>query len=154
FNPTFKELFGELSLNAERWAEDAITINSRTKALKEPSINTAGVDASKAGGHYDLIIADDLINEKTAETPGGFAKVRRHIRTLIPILNPDGCQLYTFTRWAFNDVYGKMIEDDEKRDIKQYRKLIRGAWLPDGKLYAPTILPQSTLDKLRYDSEL
>jgi predicted phage terminase large subunit-like protein len=32
--------------------------------------------------------------------------------------------------------------------------LIRGAWLPDGTLYAPTILPQATLDKLRYDSDL
>lgn len=154
----FKNLFGELWQDSPRWAEDAIIVNTRRTARKEPTIGTAGVDAAKTGGHYDVIVADDLITEKTAETKGGFNKVRRHIRTLIPILNRDGCELFTFTRWAFNDVYGAMIEADEKRvrdgNKPQYRKLIRGAWLSDGTLYAPTILPQATLDKLRYHSDL
>jgi predicted phage terminase large subunit-like protein len=155
FNARFKNLFGELFKDADRWAGEAITINTRSVALKEPSIDTAGVDAPKTGGHYDLIIPDDLINEKTAHTAGGFRKVDRHVKTLTPILKPNGCSLFIFTRWAHNDVYGHLLDIDEKRvregQPSRFRKLIRGAWLPDGRLFAPSILPESALLRLRED---
>ena len=155
YNARFKELFGDFSIDSQKWAEDAIIINKRSKPMREPTIDTGAVDAPKTGGHYDVILTDDLINEKTALTRGGLLKSRRYVNTLIPILEPGGCEVFTFTRWAYNDCYGKMLDDDIKA-VKyggqpQYRKLIRGAWLPDGRLYAPTVLPESTLAQLRRD---
>lgn len=161
YNEKFKELFGDLSQDSPKWAEDAIIINTRKIPRKEPTIDSAAVDAPKTGGHYDVILSDDLLNEKTAFTQTGLVKSRRHVNTLIPILEPGGVELFTFTRWAYNDCYGKMLDDERKamknaelagKDPKewlQYHKLIRGAWLPDGRLYAPTILPESTLQQLR-----
>lgn len=159
WNEVFTNLFGNLGKDTTKWSEDSIIINTRNRALKEGTIDVGGVDSPRTGGHYDVELVDDLINEKTALTRGGLVKSKRHVGTLTPILEPGGCQIFTFTRWAFNDCYGKMLDDEEKLAKGQktsvtpegpiYRKLIRGAYLPDGRLFAPTILPESTLEQLR-----
>jgi hypothetical protein len=154
FNDTYKEIFGDMSKDALRWHEDSIIVNKRSVALPQPTVQTAGVDAPKTGGHYDLIIVDDLINEKSL-TRSGLLKSRRHVGTLVPILEPNGCELFTFTRWDYRDCYGKMLDDEQKvvkaggREI--YRKKIEGVYRSDGSLYAPTILPESAIAQLRLE---
>lgn len=140
----FMGIFGDWEKDSGRWSEDSIVINKRTQPRKEPSIQTSGVDKSKAGGHFDLIIADDIVDEKGV-TEIGIRRTRRHFNRLVPILETNGCQLVTGTRWAFNDVYGFLLEKDRKlvaaeKEAEYKRILHHGAWKEDGSLYFPTKL--------------
>jgi hypothetical protein len=154
FNEKFKDLFGDLRAGTRKWAEDSIIVNTRTIGKKEGTVDIGGVDSPRTGGHYDVVLVDDLLNEKTALTRHGLLKSRRHVNTLTPILERSGCILYTFTRWDYRDCYGKMLDDDAKLlrsggKPTYQRKLIRGVYLPDGRLFAPTLYPESTIAQLR-----
>jgi predicted phage terminase large subunit-like protein len=157
-NEKFKEMFGDWKKGATMWSDEAITIGSRTDPnIKEPSIATAGVDKAKTGGAYDFIIADDLHSEKNIETEGMRRKVRRHIQTLYPILEPTGALLIIGTRWHNSDAYNWLIQRDEEFSRKgqplEYTKLIRSAYLPDGRLYFPEQLSEEFLSQARRNLE-
>ena len=154
-NDGFIKLFGDWRAGANRWAEDAVTIGRRTTALKEPSIDTSGVDKSKNGGHYDLIIGDDLHQERNSANEEGRKKVRDHIQNLYPILEPGGVLLLNGTRWHNADAYGWILQKNreaEKNGKKPpYRTLLRGAFQPDGTLYFPTRLTDEFLAQQRIE---
>lgn len=155
FNEKLRDLAGNQVTDATRWAAESIVLASRRKAHKEPSIGTAAVDRAKTGGHYDFVINDDIVNEKNAFTPTGVKKVRRHVNVMRPILEGNGCQLMLGTRWAFNDVYGWLEENDEKRAEaglgREWKSQIHGAWNLDGSLYFPTRLTEEFLRKAQLD---
>lgn len=158
-NEKFKRYFGDWRAGAREWNSESIRIGARKDGEKEPSIDTSGEDQSKTGAHYDLIIADDLVNDKNSESPLLRERVYRHIQTLYPMLKKDGVLIIVGTFWHYDDAYNRLIADDEKeRDRAEklgqepsitYKKYIEGAIKPDGKLYAPTILSYDRLDWLR-----
>lgn len=157
FNENFREFRGDWVTGAPRWREELITTNRRTIALKEPSIDTAGIDKPKNGGHYELIIADDLVNEINVMALGQRRKAITHLQSLYPLLAPGGTLLLIGTRWAENDLYSWVINKDleyEKRgEAPAYMKMIRGAINDDGTLYAPTLLGDRQLAQHRRDME-
>jgi hypothetical protein len=157
YNEAFIKLFGDWKENSTKWAEDAITIGRRTQALKEPSIDTSGVDKSKNGGHYDLIIADDLHEEKNSATEAGRVKVWRHIQSLYPILNPGGVLLLNGTRWHHSDAYGRIIQKNREAFKAQkpepFRVLHRSCFNKDGTLYFPTQLTHEFLAQMRLECD-
>jgi len=165
FNETFIELFGDWKEGSQLWDRQAIKIGLRTEAKKEPSIDTAGADKSKNGGHYDLIICDDLHEERNSANATQRAKIWNLIQNIGPILEPGGTLLVTGTRWDERDAYSKILELNEKvrkenarialQDSHRpplhqpYKTLIRSAFLPDMTLYAPTILTDDMLAQKR-----
>lgn len=124
------------------WSDSRIVISKRTKVLKEPSIDTSGVDRSKTGSHYDLIIADDLVTDTNIRTAENRQKVYDHIMDLLPILEPGGTLILIFTRWHADDAYGKIIRIDEDRERNGkkpfFKKLIRSCFDGPNGLYFPT----------------
>lgn len=157
-NEKFKRIFGDWREGSTKWSDEAITIGPRTDpGIKEPSISTAGVDRPKTGGHYDVIIADDLHTEKNIDSDSARRKVRRHIQTLYPILERDGSLIIVGTRWHNNDAYAWIISKDEEAvragRKPEYVKLIRSAYLPDGRLYFPSKLSEEFLEQQRRSLE-
>lgn len=154
-NETFIRLFGDWKEGSTLWARENITIGPRTEALKEPSIDTAGVDKSKNGGHYDLIIADDLHEERNTANEEQRKKVRSHIQMLYPILEPGGVLLITGTRWHNADAYGWLLaknrEAEKKNQAPPYRTLLRSSFLDDGTLYFPTKIDDEFLAQQRLE---
>jgi hypothetical protein len=110
-NPKFKELFGNWKY-IPGWREQSITIPTRTKHLKEPSIQTGGIDAPVTGGHYDLIIVDDLMDESNSMTEAQCNKAVTHLKTLYPILEPDGQMIVIGTPWSHMDIYAHIQENE------------------------------------------
>lgn len=157
FNDHFRSVCGDWTTDAPRWREEAITINRRSVSLKEPSIDTAGIDKPKNGGHYELIVADDLVNELNVVAPGQRRKAITHLQSLYPLLSPGGTLLVIGTRWAENDLYSWIINRDlelEKKGLEPaFLKMIRGAINDDGSLYAPTLLGDAMLAQHRRDLE-
>lgn len=112
-NERLLALFPELGPHREGpWQVDRIRIDGRTLPRKEASITAVGLIQGKAGGHYDVIINDDLHDESNAGTAEQCQKVVDAYQRERPLL-PD--QLHgwihtTGTRWHGADAYGHMIE--------------------------------------------
>lgn len=103
----FTELYGRW--NTDHWNADEITIATRTRVYKEPSISTTGVEKVITGQHYDLIIADDLVSKENITTPDQVKKIIEYYESLIPILEVGGEIIVIGTRWHYQDLYGHII---------------------------------------------
>jgi len=115
-NARFKELFGEWK-NVPGWTEKSITLAHRTTTAREPSIMCAGINAPVTGGHYDLIIVDDLHDETNSYTETGCEKARQHLQSLMPILEPKTAHglkppqfIVVGTRWNNIDAYQWLLD--------------------------------------------
>ena len=112
-NAVILELFGDLSLLGKEygiWAAGKINIG-RTR---DPTISALGLDRGTAGKHPDIVIMDDLVNEQNYDSPKQKRSARTKVATYAPVLRPWGSMLVSGTRFAFNDVYGWIIETTEK----------------------------------------
>lgn len=88
----FVDLFGDL--RGDKWGTGAATLSTRTKKYKEPTYMAAGADGPVTSKHFDLIKADDLVDEKNARTDGERRRIHVFFyKTLVPTLllrRPDG----------------------------------------------------------------
>jgi hypothetical protein len=156
YNDTFRDIFGNLAAkkHTDLWTETKFNISTRTKRTKEANIECMGVDSTKTGMHYDLVVADDLVSDKNTRTDAQLKKVIEHYRLLLSLLDP-GCELTIIgTRWHFADLYGYLLEGDRRREEKgerpRWRKLIRGATNKEtGKLFWPERLSRDFLKEQR-----
>lgn len=112
----FRDLFGPWETDAKSgvWNKSAITIRPRTSAAAEPSVDTAGIETSKVGRHYDLIIFDDVVTDKNITTPELMQKVIQVFQKAHALLKPDGDVIVVGTRWHFGDLYGLLLSDPVK----------------------------------------
>lgn len=135
------------------WSNEQMVVMTRNTSLIDPSIAAAGTDRSMVGGHFDLIIADDLVNDINSRTKDQRDKVYDYIQDLYPMLEPNGAIIMIFTRWHTDDAYGRIIRLDEAREHRReepfWQKVIRGCYDGPGGYYYPDRLGQSELDNLK-----
>lgn len=125
-----KYLFGEFV--SARWNADEIIVKGRKKALKEPTILTTGVEAETTGGHFDLIILDDLTGLQNSMTSDQRAKTKRFRRSMVNLLEPGGTLIEVMTRWHLDDTFSEI----EERESRYYDIMVRQV-VEDGKLIFP-----------------
>ncbi len=109
-------LFGEFKTKDD-WSSKSITIRQRTKILKESSVVASGVGSPKTGSHFDIIICDDLNNEKNSATPELMGKVVKHYQMNYAILDPGGDSCVIATRYAALDVPGHILTNEIGVDL-------------------------------------
>lgn len=115
-------LFGTFRTKND-WSSKSLTIAQRTKIFKESSVVASGVGSPKTGSHFDIIICDDLNNEKNSATPELRAKVYSHYQMLYAILDPGGDLSIICTRYSADDVCGKILENELGEDkLPEYLK--------------------------------
>lgn len=129
-NSQLKYLFGDFV--SARWNADEIIIKQRTKALASASITTTGVEAETTGGHYDLIILDDLVGLQNSQTPEQRAKAKRFRRTMFNLLDPGSLLIEIGTRWHLDDTFSEIFD----KEMKYYNVMIKKV-IEDGKLIFP-----------------
>lgn len=152
-NETFRELFGALDVKKNQpswtWTESAFTISTRTKFTKEANLMCMGLDSTRTGYHYDLIIMDDMVSDKNTKTDAQLRKTVDHYQLMLSILDPGKEMIVIGTRWHFADLYGYLLAEDERRIKKgrkpEWMKLIRAAILPNGDLLWPERLTKDFL---------
>jgi hypothetical protein len=116
-NEKLREIFGDF-VGTSTWSDEAIEVRGRTKPAKEPTINTVGVDGAVASKHYDIIIADDLVDEENSRTKYQRDKMSNwYYKVLLPTLNPPeqgdrwvGCLWVVGTRYHYEDHYGRLLK--------------------------------------------
>lgn len=116
-NEDFIALFG--SLRGSLWNENEITIATRTKIKKEPTITAVGAGAGIPGRHFDIIMGDDLVDEANSATPHQRDALEKWFHlTLSPTLEPDKTAEFHLigTRWHNDDLYGRLAKKDKQTD--------------------------------------
>lgn len=108
FRRTYREGW-EVDPKRGVWNQSAIVIRPRTNAMAEPSVDTAGIETSKVGKHYDLIIFDDVVSDKNVTTREQMDKVEDCYKKALSLLRPGGEVLVVGTRWHFGDLYGRLL---------------------------------------------
>lgn len=113
------------------WTDSEITVSLRKVNKKEATITCAGIDVTKVGGHYDLIIIDDCHSQKNTTNREQIDKTKDWYRLLLSLLEPEGRLLVVGTRWDFDDLYGHLLKNPE------YNTVVERAIRDDGSLYWP-----------------
>lgn len=103
------EIFGHQK--GSIWNTGEITVGPRTSTAKEFTIHTVGIGGALASKHFDLILADDLVDEENSKTEGQRQKiVTWFFKILDPTLEPHGEMSIVGTRYHHDDLYGHLIE--------------------------------------------
>lgn len=127
------------------WTDSQLNLACRTRPRKEPSLSCAGIDVTKNGMHYDLIIFDDLHSETNVTNKDQLDKVKDHWRLSYSLLDPGMPMIIIGTRWHFDDLY-QLILDDHR---EEFNILVRRAIKEDGTAFFPQRLPLTELDKIK-----
>jgi len=145
--------WGDLSKGATVWAQDRTRLATANK--REPTITAAGIDNNLVGGHYDLIIMDDVVNRDNIATMDQIQKVVTRYKDSLDLLEPHGQLIVIGTRWHDSDLYG-WIMDPGNNAMQNYLVMIKKAYegnLVTGDDFIPLwkdkFSRKALLDKLR-----
>jgi predicted phage terminase large subunit-like protein len=135
-------LFG--NLQGSKWTDEEITLANRSKIFKEATITTLGASGAVITKHFDVLIADDLVDFENARTETQRAKLKEWFyMSLLPTLEPDG-ELHVFgTRYHPSDLYQTLI-DSQEYDIQIMRALVN----EDISLW-PEMFPPALLQRIK-----
>lgn len=166
----FMDLFGDLQ--GEKWGEREVTLNTRKIDFPEPTFYAAGADGAVASKHFDMIKADDLMDEKNARTEGERQKVHTFVyKTMVPTLmitrenGKPGEFDAVGTRYHPEDIYNHFMHNDPefKKGIHVVPSLVNDEGDPDpeGTSTCPEFAPTTKLQNRRismgpahYDSQM
>jgi predicted phage terminase large subunit-like protein len=152
-NTKFTDVFGKL-LDANASKVSSITVNTRTKHAKEPTVSCIGVLGNLVSNHYDLVLCDDLCNAADRESESIREKKKAWYRDLLSILEPDGEIVVVGTPWAYSDLYAYIEHELNPKLLpaEQYLIIKEGCYLEDGITPKfPAILPIEILERLKIE---
>jgi len=122
-NPLLTYYFGRF-FSPEKWDVREIVVAPRTSSAKESTVTCVGVGGPVASRHYDIIIADDLVDEENSRTEVQREKTRVWFyKTLQPCLEPDGKLFIVGTRYHYLDLYGHLIKNEFRNNHQVIRAI-------------------------------
>ena len=130
YNETFRDYYGDLSSNAEKWSENMITIPKyKPFTKKEATVTAYGMGGNLVSQHYDLIIGDDLVNRDFITTHEQIEKTILFYKDALDLLEPTGKFIILGTRWADNDLYGWILDKSNPEQVyKNFDIMIKKAF--------------------------
>lgn len=129
-NPNFKDIFGDLATNADKWSENMITVPAETSfAKREATVTAYGIGGNLVSQHYDLIIMDDLVNRDMINTPEQIQKTILFYKDALDLLEPNGKMIIIGTRWHQADLYGWIMDKENSEQVwKNFEVFFRKAY--------------------------
>lgn len=127
------------------WTNTELNIACRKRWRKEPTFSCAGIDVTKNGMHYDLIICDDLHSEKNVTSKEQIEQVIDHWKLAYSLLDPNKPMIIIGTRWHELDLYQHILDNERDR----FNILVKRAIYPDGSLLFPEVLDVAFLDRTK-----
>ena len=95
----------------DRWMSTQVYV-ARTLASVDPTLEAVGSGGSVTGGHFDMIMCDDLEDDRTTYSAAQRARTRDWFKgTVRPMLVKGGTLIVVGTRKHFDDLYGHFIDD-------------------------------------------
>lgn len=139
-NSTFRSLYPDHVPYSSKRGEDGMaptewgtaygaTSPARKRPRREPSISISTLESVKAGSHYEWITGDDVVHEKNYQTRELLQKTIDDWDLSRNLLNPQGYRELDGTRYDWSDLYGRVIEQNQK--VGAWRILCRPIWTDD-----------------------
>jgi hypothetical protein len=98
----------------EKWAKEAITIERDDLNLKDPTIHAVGLFGSILSKRADIIILDDVVNQKNSETEDQRQKIKDWIYTTVrPVLARGGRFICLGNTWHQDDLMANLLKDPQ-----------------------------------------
>jgi len=100
------------------WNNSEFTL-PRSKDSPDPTFASFGVEGAATGGHYDVIIEDDLIGLEDANSDLGMSRaIEWHKAARSLSKDPATYLNFIFgTRWAVYDLYSYIQDKDKRTDV-------------------------------------
>lgn len=142
-NARQQEIFGDLT-GPVKWTDSEwITKGSPLHGTKDVSCYAVGTGGPIISKRFDLILADDILDEENTATRNQREKVETWFwKTLRPCLAPGGSVIVLGTRWAEGDLYEQLINE------KKWPTFVRSA-IEDGQALWPELWPLERLEQER-----
>jgi len=142
----FRDIYGpwETDPHKGKWNESMIELRIRGIAYKEPNVDTGGIETTKVGAHYDIIIFDDIVSDVNTTTKDQMDKTHACYQKSLSLLVPKGETLIVGTRWHFGDLYGRLIEENKK--TKEFEIFLESAIVGNEYPFSPIGLDKEFLD--------
>lgn len=167
-NNKFRSLFPEFcpsGKNVKEWGtQESFTIPCRTIVRKEPSVSICTIGKVIAGGHYDVIKNDDLVDKENVRTPEQIENVKSHFGFLGPLLETSSIAPHSGwvdiigTIYDFSDLHHAIWESerDKPEAERRYSILVRSAApnYPEGPVMWPDRVPLEALKAIESDPAL
>jgi len=149
-NDDLIELYGQQKGYSE-WSRDTLRVYKASPTHKEPTLKVLGVTSSMIGGHYDLIILDDVTDQKNSRT-----EMRRRDlvdwfnKTLMPMLEPEGKIISIGTKWHQADIHS-YFQKLSNYSCKTYKAIIEepSEQNKEGKVLWPSRWSFEKLNEIR-----
>lgn len=149
YREVFKAIHGKYPDERKKkdmlWTDSQVNLACRTRQRKEPTFSCAGIDVTKNGMHYDLIICDDLHSEKNVTNKDQIDQVIDHWKLAYSLLDPGCPMIIIGTRWDYNDLYQHILDNERET----FNILIRRAIGHDGTLLFPSRLTLEFLEDVK-----
>lgn len=119
----------------EDWGtKSRVVVEARSKIRREPSVGIASIDHSVTGQHYDVIKFSDIVDQTnvTSEKMIDFICQRFALYHNI-LVRPDSWIDVEGTRYHFNDLYGRIIDQEMKKkpEKRTWQIFVRGVYKKD-----------------------
>lgn len=93
-----------------KWTETQLYVK-RTLHSTDPTLEAVGSGGAVTGGHFDVIICDDLEDNKTVYSDNNRARTRDWFKaTVSPMLVRDGAFIIVGTRKHHDDLYEHLLK--------------------------------------------
>jgi predicted phage terminase large subunit-like protein len=119
------DIWGDFAKDAPVWSQSHTRLRENDK--REPTITAAGIDNNLVGGHYDLILMDDVVNRDNVGTMDQIGKVITRYKDCLDLLEPKGELIVIGTRWHDSDLYGWIL-DPSNNAMDNYLTMVRRAY--------------------------
>jgi phage terminase large subunit-like protein len=126
----FPELIPEPGKRYANWTRSTANELTITRSLEwgripnECQIEAWGAGATITGRHYDIIVMDDILNEKSCSTVEQIRKMRDWYSYIQSIKDPEGYEIMVGTRYHFADLYGTVIKEKWYKDRVFVRSVV------------------------------
>lgn len=141
-SPQFQRIWGKWWEDSPRWERTDKIVNVRNRADSTPSMSAVSPGVWKPGAHPDYIIFDDILDEKTVESDVEMERVHQFFETVQPALTDPACQWVVGTPYGELDLYAELQGEKFRKLFEIY---IRSAYNPDGSLWLPEVVNETTM---------
>lgn len=110
-NDIFRWLYGDW-VTTIKWTENQMIIAPRKSLVGAgmASVSGWGIDAGKAGIHYDIAVFDDPHDESNTGTKEQVEKTVFQFNAKTPMLKDGGKERVVGTRWHAIDIYSRLMD--------------------------------------------
>lgn len=117
-NDRYREVFGDC-VSPAKWTDvEWLRKDSRWHASKDVTLYSAGALGAIISKRFDVILCDDILDEENSANPEQREKVFTwFMKTLKPCVVPGGVIIVLGTRWAEEDLYQILIENNGWRSL-------------------------------------